>query len=158
MPQVIAINQDPLGVAAVAVAASEVRPSFAYSRPVHSFHARRDRVVLLPPCSLYGAATLRPTPLGPGRGLTLPCGWNNAGSARATPRVTPWLRGSPSRTSGASSRARARRSGWTYTASRPATWPARALLPESPIPPRFPVLARACLWCLVARMWRVTLP
>ena len=52
--------------------------SFAYSLFVHSFHACRDRVVLLPPCSLYGAATLRPPPLGPGRGLTLPCGWNNA--------------------------------------------------------------------------------
>ena len=50
----------------------EVRRSFAYSLFVHSFHARRDRVVLLPPCSLYGAATLRPPPLGPGRGLTLP--------------------------------------------------------------------------------------
>ena len=35
-------------------------------------------MVLLPPCSLYGAATLRPPPLGPGRGLTLPCGRNNA--------------------------------------------------------------------------------
>ena len=82
--EVIAINQDPLGVAAVAVAASEVRPSFAYSRFVHSFHARRDRVVLLPPCSLYGVATLRPPPLGPGRGLTLPCGWNNAGTTATT--------------------------------------------------------------------------
>ena len=60
----------------------EVRRSFAYSLFVHSFDARRDRVVLLPPCSLYGAATLRPPPLGPGRGLTLPCGWNNAGSER----------------------------------------------------------------------------
>ena len=58
-----------------------VRPSFAYSLCVHSFHARRDRAVLLPPCSLCGAATLRPPPLGPGRGLTLPCGWNNAGRA-----------------------------------------------------------------------------
>ena len=28
-----------------------VRPSFAYSLFVHSFHARRDRAVLLPPCS-----------------------------------------------------------------------------------------------------------
>ena len=27
-----------------------------------------------------------------------------------------------------------------------------------PIPPSFPVLARACLWCLGARMWRVDLP
>ena len=35
------------------------RTSFAYSPLVHSFHARRDRVVLLPPCRLYGAATLR---------------------------------------------------------------------------------------------------
>ena len=56
----------------------------AYSRFVHSFHACRDRVVLLPLCILYGAATLRPPPLGPGRGLTLPCGWNNAGTAWAS--------------------------------------------------------------------------
>ena len=27
-----------------------------------------------------------------------------------------------------------------------------------PIPPSFPVLARACLWCLGARKWRVNLP
>ena len=27
-----------------------------------------------------------------------------------------------------------------------------------PIPPSFSVLARACLWCLGARMWRVNLP
>ena len=52
---------------------------FAYSPPLHSSHARRDRVVPLPPCRLYGAATLRTPPLGPGRALTLPCGWNNAG-------------------------------------------------------------------------------
>ena len=57
-----------------------VRPSFAYSLFVHSLHACRDRVVLLPACSLYGAATLRPPPLGPDRGLTLPRGWNNAGT------------------------------------------------------------------------------
>ena len=56
------------------------RTSFAYFLFLHSFHACRDRVVLLPPCSLYGAATLRPPPLGPGRSLTLPCGWNNAGT------------------------------------------------------------------------------
>ena len=36
-------------------------------------------------------------------------------------------------------------------------WPVKALFPR-PIPPRFPVLARAFLWCLVARMWRVNLP
>ena len=59
-----------------------VRPSFAYSLCVHSFHARRDRAVLLPPCSLCGAATLRPPPLGPGRGLTLPCGWNDVYAMR----------------------------------------------------------------------------
>ena len=40
--------------------AAAARPSFAYSLFVYSFHARRDRVVLLPPCSLYGVATLRP--------------------------------------------------------------------------------------------------
>ena len=40
---------------------------------------------------------------------------------------------------------------------RSLTRPVKALFPR-PIPPRFPVLARACLWCLVARMWRVNLP
>ena len=71
-----------------------VRPSFAYSLFVHSFHARRDRVVLLPPCRLYGAATLRPTPLGPGRGLTLPCGWSNAAQfGRAAPAASGFSRG-----------------------------------------------------------------
>ena len=29
---------------------------------------------------------------------------------------------------------------------------------QSPIPPSFSVLARACLWCLDARSWRVNLP
>ena len=33
----------------------------------------------------------------------------------------------------------------------------KALFPRS-IPPSFPVLARACLWCLGARTWRVNLP
>ena len=36
-------------------------------------------MVLLPPCSLYGAATLRPSPLEPDRGLTLPRGWHAVG-------------------------------------------------------------------------------
>ena len=45
----------------------ELRTSFAYSLFVRSFHACRDRVVLVPPCGLHGAATLRPAPLGPGR-------------------------------------------------------------------------------------------
>ena len=35
------------------------------------------------------------------------------------------------------------------------SWPANALSPPRQIPPRFPVLARACLWHLVARMKRV---
>ena len=35
--------------------------------------------------------------------------------------------------------------------------PVKALFPRS-IPPNFPVLARACLWCLGARMWHVNLP
>ena len=39
----------------------------------------------LPPCRLYGAAIPRAPPLGPGRALTLPCGWNNAG-----PGAGPW--------------------------------------------------------------------
>ena len=30
-------------------------------------------------CRLHGAAIQRASPLGPGRALTLPCGWNNAG-------------------------------------------------------------------------------
>ena len=34
---------------------------------------------------------------------------------------------------------------------------ARQLFFPRPIPPTFPVLARACLWCLGARMWRVNL-
>ena len=54
-------------------------PSFAYSLPVHSFHTRRDRVASLTTCRLHGAATQRASPLGSGRTLTLPCGWNNAG-------------------------------------------------------------------------------
>ena len=54
-------------------------PSFAYSPPVHSYHTRRDRVASLTTRRLHGAAIQRPLPLGPGRALTLPCGWNNAG-------------------------------------------------------------------------------
>ena len=46
--------------------------SFAYSLLLHSFHTRWDRVVPLPPCSLYGAVVRRAplAPLGPGRALT----------------------------------------------------------------------------------------
>ena len=54
-------------------------PSFAYSLPMHPVHTRMDRVASLPPCRLYGAVIPRAPPLGPGRALTLPCGWNNAG-------------------------------------------------------------------------------
>ena len=54
-------------------------PSFAYSLPVHSFHTRRDRVASLTTRRLHGAAIQRASPLRPGRALTLPCGWNNAG-------------------------------------------------------------------------------
>ena len=57
----------------------QLGPSFAYSLPMHPVHTRRDRVASLPPCRLYGAAIPRAPPLGPGRALTLPCGWNNAG-------------------------------------------------------------------------------
>ena len=64
--------------------AMELGPSFAYSLPVHSFHTRRDRVASLTPCRLHGAATQRASPLGPGRALTLPCGWNIAGHADAS--------------------------------------------------------------------------
>ena len=53
-------------------------PSFAYSLPVHSFHTRRDRVASSTTCRLHGAAIQIASPLGPGRALTLPCGWNNA--------------------------------------------------------------------------------
>ena len=35
--------------------------------------------------------------------------------------------------------------------------PVKALFPR-PIPPSFPAVARACLWCLGARMWRANLP
>ena len=33
-------------------------------------------------CRLHGAAIQSASPLGPGRALTLPCGWNNAGRVR----------------------------------------------------------------------------
>ena len=71
MSCVAAVWERGKGPAADAVRAqcSDPGPSFAYSPLAHSFHARRDRVVPLPPCSLYGAATLRPPPLGPDRGL-----------------------------------------------------------------------------------------
>ena len=36
-------------------------------------------MVPLPSCRLYGAVTLRAPPPGPGRGLTVPCGWNHTG-------------------------------------------------------------------------------
>ena len=52
-------------------------PSFAYSLPVHPVHTRRDRVASLTTCRLHGAAIRSASPLGPGRALTLPCGWNN---------------------------------------------------------------------------------
>ena len=54
-------------------------PSFAYSFPMHPVHTCRDRVASLPPCRLYGAVIPIAPPLGLGRALTLPCGWNNAG-------------------------------------------------------------------------------
>ena len=54
-------------------------PSFAYSLPVHYFHTRRDRVASLTTCRLHGAAIRRASPLGPGRALTSPRGWNTAG-------------------------------------------------------------------------------
>ena len=77
---------------------SAAGPSFAYSLSVHSFHTRRDRVASLPSCRLHGAAIQRASPLGPGRALTLSCGWNNAGrrcSRRGAPtrtRTAPSLR------------------------------------------------------------------
>ena len=63
-------------------------PSFAYSLPMHPVHTRRDRVASLPPCCLYGAAIQRASPLGPGRALTLPRGWNNADNAALTKKPT----------------------------------------------------------------------
>ena len=100
--------------------------SFAYSLFLPSFHARRDRVVLLPPCSLYGAATLRPPPLGPGRGLTLPCGWNNDAGTRTRSR-------SSSRTTAISTSWVCRRASYSaLRATRPGTT-------------RVPLLTRAAL-------------
>ena len=64
-------------------------PSFAYSLPVHSFHTRRDQVASLTTCRLHGAAIQRASPLGPGRALTLPCGWNNAGRRTVATALTP---------------------------------------------------------------------
>ena len=65
------------------IAVVVIGPSFAYSLPMHSVHTRRDRVASLPPCRLHDAAIQRASPLGPGRALTLPCGWNNAGQCGA---------------------------------------------------------------------------
>ena len=48
--------------------------SFAYSPSAYSFHARRDRVVPLPPRRLHGAAERRAPPLGLGVRLTSRCG------------------------------------------------------------------------------------
>ena len=62
----------------------DVGPFFAYSLPVHSFHTRRDRLAALTACRLHGAAIHRASPLGPGRTLTLPCGWNNAGPIKSS--------------------------------------------------------------------------
>ena len=44
--------------------------------------------VSLPPCRLCGAAVRRAPPLGPGVRLTLPCGWNNAGSSKLQVRAS----------------------------------------------------------------------
>ena len=57
-------------------------PSFAYSLPVHAVHARRDRVASLTTCRLHGAAIQSASPLGPGRALTSPCGWNKRRTSR----------------------------------------------------------------------------
>ena len=61
------------GWAQSASGAASSGPSFAYSLPVHFFHTRRDRVVSLPPCRLYGAAVCRAraTRAGPGLDLAL---------------------------------------------------------------------------------------
>ena len=67
-------------------------PSFAYSLPMHPVHTHRDRVASLPPCCLYGAVIPIAPPLGPGRALTLPCGWNNAGAAGNELQRKPGLR------------------------------------------------------------------
>ena len=103
-------------------------PSCAYSLPIHPVHTRRDRVASLPPCRLHGAAIQRASPLGPGRALTLPCGWNNAGcrlkSAAARTRSTgsalrtralPSTRASPA-PGGSAARGRAQRHGSTRRA------------------------------------------
>ena len=58
------------------------RPSLIPSLCTH-LHTRRDRVASLTTCRLHGAPIQRASPLGPGRALTLPCGWNNAGGLPA---------------------------------------------------------------------------
>ena len=67
-------------------------PSFAYSLAMQPVHTHRDRVASLPPCCLYGAVIPIAPPLGPGRALTLPCGWNNAGAAGNELQRKPGLR------------------------------------------------------------------
>ena len=68
-------------------ASPERGPSFAYSLPVRYFHTRRDRVAALKTCRLHGAAIQNASPPGPGRALTLPCGWNNAGQRSLSPEL-----------------------------------------------------------------------
>ena len=94
-------------------------PSFAYSLPVHSVHARRDRVATLPTCRLHGAATQRVPPIGPGRALTLPCGWNNAGPL-------------PTRSTALPPTSSCSRSSGTYTRSPRALRPSSARARSSP--------------------------
>ena len=79
VPDGIAGDEDITRANVRAYVERKARPAFAYSLPVHPVHTRRDRVASLPPCRLYGAAIQSASPLGPGRALTLPCGWNNAG-------------------------------------------------------------------------------
>ena len=72
------LRASPVGFKFDADYVSLVRPS-----PIPSLCTRSTRAEIewccLPPCSLYGAVIPRAPPLGPGRALTLPCGWNNAG-------------------------------------------------------------------------------
>ena len=51
--------------------------SFAYSPSVHAFHTRRDRVASSP---FVRRSRTKSPPLGPGRALSLICGWDAAGT------------------------------------------------------------------------------
>ena len=86
---VLVLDADVVRLVLEAFNRRNLRTSFACFPSVHSFHTRRARVVSLPPSHLYGAAARRAPTLGPGRALSLPCGWNHAG-APAAPGWERW--------------------------------------------------------------------